>query len=301
MRRVDQPACAGPPAPPATGAGGRARGRRRRRRHHGSHACGEPTVGVRARNLAADGEPGPRRRTSSTTVEQGWLLTRSHDDVDAVRALGRRGGGLARRRPVAPPPRAHRRAARSSAAPRTSCRSTTGSARCSPAVRCSTTASALLGEPAVLYKEKINYKLPGGAGLLAPPGRARLPVRRHPRVVHGGGRRRAGRQRLPRGGVGLPPRAAPHRRHRLHPRRRRRRARLGAGGGAGRRDAVVPLAHAAPQRTEPRAHPAAGAVPHLQRPAARATCAPPTTSRRRPSWRAAPRCRSIGDFQGRTV
>ncbi len=28
-------------------------------------------------------------------------------------------------------------------------------------------ASALLGEPAVLYKEKINHKLPGGAGLLA--------------------------------------------------------------------------------------------------------------------------------------
>ena len=26
------------------------------------------------------------------------------------------------------------------------------------------TASALLGEPAVLYKEKVNYKLPGGAG-----------------------------------------------------------------------------------------------------------------------------------------
>ena len=25
-------------------------------------------------------------------------------------------------------------------------------------------ASALLGEPAVLYKEKVNYKLPGGAG-----------------------------------------------------------------------------------------------------------------------------------------
>ena len=29
------------------------------------------------------------------------------------------------------------------------------------------TASALLGEPAVLYKEKINYKLPGGAGYSA--------------------------------------------------------------------------------------------------------------------------------------
>jgi hypothetical protein len=29
------------------------------------------------------------------------------------------------------------------------------------------TASALLGEPAVLYKEKINYKLPGGAGYAA--------------------------------------------------------------------------------------------------------------------------------------
>src|SRR5262245_32575957 len=28
-------------------------------------------------------------------------------------------------------------------------------------------ASALLGEPAVLYKEKINYKLPGGAGYAA--------------------------------------------------------------------------------------------------------------------------------------
>jgi ectoine hydroxylase-related dioxygenase (phytanoyl-CoA dioxygenase family) len=29
------------------------------------------------------------------------------------------------------------------------------------------TASALLGQPAVLYKEKINYKLPGGAGYAA--------------------------------------------------------------------------------------------------------------------------------------
>jgi ectoine hydroxylase-related dioxygenase (phytanoyl-CoA dioxygenase family) len=35
---------------------------------------------------------------------------------------------------------------------------------CGPLVEA---ASALLGEPAVLYKEKINYKLPGGAGFRA--------------------------------------------------------------------------------------------------------------------------------------
>ena len=36
-------------------------------------------------------------------------------------------------------------------------------------------AGALLGEPAVLYKEKINYKLAGGAG--TPRTRTRLPTR----------------------------------------------------------------------------------------------------------------------------
>ena len=48
-------------------------------------------------------------------------------------------------------------------------------------------------------------------------------------------------------------------------RRRRGVARVGAGGGPRRPDAVVPLAHAAPQRAEPLGRRAPGAVPDLQR------------------------------------
>jgi hypothetical protein len=62
-------------------------------------------------------------------------------------------------------------------------------------------AGALLGEPAVLYKEKVNYKLPG---------RARLPVHRPARVLHGRRRRCHARERLPRGGHRRPPRHAAH-------------------------------------------------------------------------------------------
>jgi hypothetical protein len=96
--------------------------------------------------------------------EHGWLLTRSHDQVDDVRAWvdevaawpDDAGEWLHHRELTGDGPKL--------------CRSenfvpyheglrallTTGSMLA--------TAGALLGEPAVLYKEKINYKLPGGAG-----------------------------------------------------------------------------------------------------------------------------------------
>ena len=96
-------------------------------------------------------------------VEQGWLLTRSHDQVDAVRAwvdevsvwpddgpwlhhreLTDTGPQLCRTENFLPYHEGLRGLL-------------TGGAMLD-------TASALLGEPAVLYKEKINYKLPGGAG-----------------------------------------------------------------------------------------------------------------------------------------
>ena len=47
---------------------------------------------------------------------------------------------------------------------RTSCPSTPACALCCAPAPSSTSPGALLGEPAVLYKEKVNYKLPGGAG-----------------------------------------------------------------------------------------------------------------------------------------
>jgi len=96
-------------------------------------------------------------------VEQGWLLTRSHDQVDAVRAwvdevaawpddgpwlhhreLTDGGPQLCRTENFVPFHEGLRELL-------------TGGAMLD-------TASALLDEPAVLYKEKINYKLPGGAG-----------------------------------------------------------------------------------------------------------------------------------------
>ena len=96
-------------------------------------------------------------------VEQGWLLTRSHDQVDAVRTwvdevaawpddgpwlhhreLTDGGPQLCRTENFVPFHEGLRELL-------------TGGAMLDAA-------SALLDEPAVLYKEKINYKLPGGAG-----------------------------------------------------------------------------------------------------------------------------------------
>jgi hypothetical protein len=97
-------------------------------------------------------------------VEQGWVLTRSHDDVAAVqrwvdevaawadddgpwlhhRELTDDGPKLCRTENFVPFHDGLRALL------------TTGTML--------DTASALLGETAVLYKEKINYKLPGGAG-----------------------------------------------------------------------------------------------------------------------------------------
>ena len=97
-------------------------------------------------------------------TEHGWLLTRSHDDVDAVvawveevaawpdgagewlhhRELTDTGPQLCRTENFVPFHEGLRKLL------------TTGVMLA--------TASTLLGEPSVLYKEKINYKLPGGAG-----------------------------------------------------------------------------------------------------------------------------------------
>ncbi len=97
-------------------------------------------------------------------VEHGWLLTHSHDDVDALvawveevaawpdeagewmhhRELTDAGPQLCRTENFVPFHEGLR-----------------GLLTAGPMLA---TATALLGEPAVLYKEKINYKLPGGAG-----------------------------------------------------------------------------------------------------------------------------------------
>ncbi len=96
-------------------------------------------------------------------TEHGWLLTRGHDDVEVVVAWVDEVAGW----PDDGPWLHHREL--TDTGPQL-CRTenfvpfhnglrallTTGAML--------ETASALLGEPAVLYKEKINYKLPGGAG-----------------------------------------------------------------------------------------------------------------------------------------
>lgn len=96
--------------------------------------------------------------------EHGWVLTRSHDDlallaswVDEVAAW-----------PDGAGPWLHHREL-TDTGPQL-CR-TENFLPCHEGLRALLTtghmldtASALLGEPAVLYKEKINYKLPGGAG-----------------------------------------------------------------------------------------------------------------------------------------
>lgn len=96
--------------------------------------------------------------------EHGWVLTRSHDDVAAVAKWVDEVAAW----PDGEGPWLHHREL-TDAGPQL-CRTenfvpfheglrtllTTGAML--------DTASALLGEPAVLYKEKINYKLPGGAG-----------------------------------------------------------------------------------------------------------------------------------------
>ncbi len=96
-------------------------------------------------------------------TEHGWVLTRSHDEVAAVAAWVDEVAAW----PDDGPWLHHREL--TDAGPQL-CRTenfvpfheglrdllTTGSMLA--------TASALIGEPAVLYKEKINYKLPGGAG-----------------------------------------------------------------------------------------------------------------------------------------
>jgi Phytanoyl-CoA dioxygenase (PhyH) len=97
-------------------------------------------------------------------VEHGWVLTRSHDDVAAV---ARWVDEVASWPDEAGPWLHHREL--TDGGPKL-CRSENflpfhdGLRALLTAGPMLDTATALLGEPAVLYKEKINYKLPGGAG-----------------------------------------------------------------------------------------------------------------------------------------
>lgn len=96
--------------------------------------------------------------------EHGWVLTRSHDDVDAVVRWVEEVAAW----PEDDGPWLHHRELTDTGAQL--CRSENfvpyhdGLRTLLTAGVMLDTASALLGEPAVLYKEKINYKLPGGAG-----------------------------------------------------------------------------------------------------------------------------------------
>jgi hypothetical protein len=97
-------------------------------------------------------------------TELGWLLTRSHDDVDAVVRWieevaawpDEAGGWIHHRELIADRPQLCRTENFVPFHAGLRALLTTGTMLA--------TATALLGEPAVLYKEKINYKLPGGAG-----------------------------------------------------------------------------------------------------------------------------------------
>ena len=236
-------------------------------------------------------------------AEHGWLLTRSHDDVDARRGLGRRGRGLARRRGrVAAPPRAHRR--RPAAVPHRELRAVPRGLRdaahhrdrcwrrrrpCWASRRCSTRRRSTTSS----RRRRLH----------AAPGRARVPVRRDPRVVHGRRRRRAGGQRLPRGGVGPAPRAAARWTTPgcIHP---DVVADAGLGSrwrcGPARRCGSTPARRTAAAPTSGRRRGGRCTPPTTRWP--RATCAPPTTSRSAPSCgdRRTP-VSLIGDFQGRPV
>ena len=96
--------------------------------------------------------------------EHGWVLTRSHRDVDAVARWVDEVAAW----PDEDGPWLHHREL-SDTGPQL-CRTENfvpfheGLRTLLTAGTMLATASALLGEPAVLYKEKINYKLPGGAG-----------------------------------------------------------------------------------------------------------------------------------------
>jgi hypothetical protein len=97
-------------------------------------------------------------------AEHGWLSTRSHGDVDALKAWvdevaawpDEAGEWLHHRELTDTGPQLCRTENFVPFHAELRALLTTGTMLA--------TASSLLGEPAVLYKEKINYKLPGGAG-----------------------------------------------------------------------------------------------------------------------------------------
>ncbi len=112
-------------------------------------------------------------------------------------------------------------------------------------------AGALLGEPAVLYKEKVNYKLPGGAGYAPHQDAPAYPfIDQHVSCMVA-----VDDATLENGCLevvtGAHHRGAPDRRHRLHPGRRGGSHGVARRGGAGGRHPLVPLAHPAPQWTQP--------------------------------------------------
>ena len=200
--------------------------------------------------------------------ERGWVVVDAVGPATAA-AMPAAGSTRSRRSPTASavccstsssPTRA-----RSCVAARTSCRSTPGLRDAAVHGSVVEVAGALLGEPAVLYKEKINHKLPGGAGYSPhqdAPAYPMIDVHVSAMVAVDDADEI---QRWPRGGLGLLRRGAARSTSAGASRLGRRAARLAAGAGARRAHAVVPQPHTAPQRPEPLGSAPPGALPHLQR------------------------------------
>ncbi len=273
----------------------RARLRRETPRCHRSRVCPsmrspDPSHRARRRSVPASHET----RQFTKLLSMRWTSARSttqrsssSDEVGScstccrvpdrvARIVGGRSGGTPRvvRRAPAPRTDRRRRAALSQRALRGGARGPAGPVDLGSDAR---HRERLLGEPAVLYKEKINHKLPGGAGYSAhqdtrprtrcspttcPPWwRSTTPTptmaasRWSPGASTASCRWTTGLRRP----VG------------------RSLARLGAGRRARGHDALVPQPHATPQRSEPLVPRPQGALPHLQRRHAKATAAPSTT------------------------
>ena len=149
-------------------------------------------------------------------------------------------------------------------------------------------AGALLGEPAVLYKEKINYKLPGGAGYSAHQDAPAYPmIAAHVSAmvaIDDADESNGGLEVVSdRFDAVLPTRRARvHRAHRSSRRSTGCRWRCRAG-----QHAVVPQPHAAPQRGQPLDRGPAGRSTPPTTPPARATSGPRTTTAKRAAFAAA--------------
>ena len=148
-----------------------------------------------------------------------------------------------RRRRLAAPPRADRRRAEAVPQREPRSRSTTGCAPCSPPGRCSTRRRRCSASRPCSTRRRSTTSCAGGAGYAPHQDAPAYPFVDVARVVHGRGRRRDPRERLPRGRPGHAPRACCRWTTAAASRpTSSTRYEWDAGRGAGRPDAVVPLA-----------------------------------------------------------